>query len=1494
MTKIKNTKKGMAKKTLSISLAVAMLATSNVPVWAAEFTDGSDATFTSEAPAEVETPAEEVITDTEAPVVEKETADVAEATSSLVYDDTELAKFKTDEWGTKIELPSNAITYKDPAGGTVTGTINAYWTYKGNQIGNSSTTEATNKEDLANSIADINKKAPTPTKEECLEGGHFGLVVRIYVNGEINFSQTYDFGAAQCIDLTDYLANAENENFLKNRVNFPDQTYDGKEQKPAADYVDYKNPTDEEVMWGPQSGKNGVNVEEHIYIKDFAYDYVRTINGTNDLVSADRRLSAITGKDEKVDVLMKVTKPGYVGSYVYTDAFAINQRELTDEELNINFKKSSYEFTGAEITPAVSDMTAVNTVTGDDLTSFIDVVSSIGTWVESGKTASIAFEYKTDGSILRNYQNPNLKPFCFSSDNTVDIVKRDLSKCTVELQNDYSKGELDNMIRKGTAFKWGTELKVYDADHKELTSLYSYIANVVSTKDEKYYVTVKRGGTDERWVVNENTIEVATPNASLRRAKVYFEDAKTPESIDEKYREFSHVLSNGIEYTGEAYKVTKDDIYVMDWAKAEGNEAVTDNLYDIECDPTYNVGKHWVKIIGKGDYTGSTLTVWYEVTPASYKEHKLNNKVVFNDSYTSAAEYAEAIGLDVKAFNEAMKENIYTKKVDATTSKTFDLTKDDYTVEYKYNDVDANKNGNYLHNTITVTATITNPNYLDTTNMKHNNNVKVNNKGQVVITETVEIVHPSIADAKVEILGEYTFTGKKIIPEVKVTAADGTVLKEGVDYRLDVKHGEHATDKAEVVITATRKCTGEDKAKVYYEKGSVNEGNFFTIKPADITKIVASNSFEYNGEAHTPNLDQLDLELNKVDMNEFFEATMPKYFSNNVNAGTASVTLFVKDAWKGDFTAETTELNFTITPKAITDAQLKKGIFTVYAENGHILNFTAFEGFQYDGTAKTFKDAKYDSAKITLGKNNAYVLKNDKDYTIEYADNINPDQTGKDGKTSYVYVKLSPNFIAVKDKQEDGKYVASTDATITLQDGTVISNVAAQERYRIVKASVENAAVSVENPVYNFGDKVEPKVTVTVDGKALVEGTDYELVYDKDETYDATAENSKIVTVKGLNGYVGSTKVVKWGIDKKDLNSEDVTVTLDKKSYKPNEEPEVLAVVIDKNVVDASEYTVAYTDKEKGILTITGADKNFTGSKEVTYTVAVRADLADATVMGIKDEYEVTGEEIVPENIAVILNGKILTEEKDYTVTYKNNIEVGTATVTITAVEGSADYTGSIEKTFEIVEVKPLVEKTMIDRVEVVGNKATVILTGNVDGATGYDYVISTDKDCITNKDYDKVNKNVLDTETAFQYVDKGTYYAYCHAWTRDENGTKVFGEWSDAEEFTIESTTPAQPVITNVSVKGSTVTVTYTKAADALGYDVVLGTEVATVYREKRPVKYGELVKKNINGDKVTATFKNVPEGTYYAGLHAFNRTPDGGKKVFSPWSNIKTVVVK
>ena len=166
--------------------------------------------------------------------------------------------------------------------------------------------------------------------------------------------------------------------------------------------------------------------------------------------------------------------------------------------------------------------------------------------------------------------------------------------------------------------------------------------------------------------------------------------------------------------------------------------------------------------------------------------------------------------------------------------------------------------------------------------------------------------------------------------------------------------------------------------------------------------------------------------------------------------------------------------------------------------------------------------------------------------------------------------------------------------------------------------------------------------------------------------------------------------------------------------------------------------------------------------------------------------------------------------------------------------------------------------------------------------------------DCITNKNYGAVTKNQVKTTGSFEYVQQGTYYAYCHAWKRGADGKKVFGEWSNAFPFVVSAITPSQPVITSVKAKGSTVTVTYTQASDAKGYDVVLGTAAKKVNGEIRPVNYGTLVKKNVKGNVVKVTFKNVEKGTYYAGLHAFNRTSDDGKKVFSRWSNVKAVRVK
>ena len=242
------------------------------------------------------------------------------------------------------------------------------------------------------------------------------------------------------------------------------------------------------------------------------------------------------------------------------------------------------------------------------------------------------------------------------------------------------------------------------------------------------------------------------------------------------------------------------------------------------------------------------------------------------------------------------------------------------------------------------------------------------------------------------------------------------------------------------------------------------------------------------------------------------------------------------------------------------------------------------------------------------------------------------------------------------------------------------------------------------------------------------------------------------------------------------------------------------------------------------------------------------------------------------------MNGYIPVPTTEYTS--KNN---GDGTYTVTANSTSKNYTGSksVKADGKAADEKP--DAPMISSVKVVGNKATAILSGDSEGAAGYDYVISTDRDCITNKDYDSVNKNQVQTSTTFKYVQQGTYYAYCHAWKRDENGKKVFSDWSNAYPFVVSAITPDAPVITNVTVSGSTIKVTYKAAANATGYDVVLGTDSKKENGETRPYHYGNHKVLNLKEGTVTATFKNVPKGTWVVGMHAFNRTSEDGKKVFS-----------
>lgn len=191
-------------------------------------------------------------------------------------------------------------------------------------------------------------------------------------------------------------------------------------------------------------------------------------------------------------------------------------------------------------------------------------------------------------------------------------------------------------------------------------------------------------------------------------------------------------------------------------------------------------------------------------------------------------------------------------------------------------------------------------------------------------------------------------------------------------------------------------------------------------------------------------------------------------------------------------------------------------------------------------------------------------------------------------------------------------------------------------------------------------------------------------------------------------------------------------------------------------------------------------------------------------------------------------------------------------------------------------------------------NRVQAVLADKVDGAEGYDFVIGKKADCIKTGEFVQTCMDQKDLQGDFFYMPKGTYYVYSRAWKTSNDGTKVYSDWSQVSQVKVTATTPAQPKIQSVKVKGNTVTVTFTKAKNATGYDLVLGTSVKKVNGESRPVAYGKYVIKSKSSTRVTVTFKNVKKGTYYAGLHAYNRTAANKGKVFSKWSPARKVIVK
>ena len=199
---------------------------------------------------------------------------------------------------------------------------------------------------------------------------------------------------------------------------------------------------------------------------------------------------------------------------------------------------------------------------------------------------------------------------------------------------------------------------------------------------------------------------------------------------------------------------------------------------------------------------------------------------------------------------------------------------------------------------------------------------------------------------------------------------------------------------------------------------------------------------------------------------------------------------------------------------------------------------------------------------------------------------------------------------------------------------------------------------------------------------------------------------------------------------------------------------------------------------------------------------------------------------------------------------------------------------------------------TKISSYSIDRNKLTVRLSKGCAGAQGYDFVISRKSDMLKTGKFSKTVSSTGKPQASFRYLAKGTWYVAARSWVLDAQGNKVYGSWTKVKKIKITVVTPQQPKIRNITVKGNTVTVTYTKCKNATGYEILLGNKYKTSAGEKYPVK--KYLKRTEGKNTVTVTFTNVKKGTWYVTIRAWNQTSKDKSRVYSPYSTMKKFKTK
>ena len=357
-----------------------------------------------------------------------------------------------------------------------------------------------------------------------------------------------------------------------------------------------------------------------------------------------------------------------------------------------------------------------------------------------------------------------------------------------------------------------------------------------------------------------------------------------------------------------------------------------------------------------------------------------------------------------------------------------------------------------------------------------------------------------------------------------------------------------------------------------------------------------------------------------------------------------------------------------------------------------------------------------------------------------------PEYTNSNGEKSTWYVDTETDKVyLIPGYEYDGKvYVTATEdeeeigtRPVTIRNGVDI--VGTLKVGETLTANVKTEIASTSTVTYEWWTS---NSSIATSGNTIGTGTSYVLTESEAGKYIGIAVTE--TTSEGqTKTYLGITrgKVVSniIEVEKTKLTKPRVTGT-----YTYTGSSQTVSV----SGYDSSTMTISgNTATDAGTYTVTIGIKDTTNYEWIdgttsaimyNWTISPKS-VGTLTISGVNASYNYTGSEIKP---TVTISG--LTSGTDYTVAYENNVNVGTATITIT---GKGNYTGTITKTFEITSAGTIgIIATGFDGTyDGKAHGISITLTGTSEGATiRYGTVAGT-----------------YNLETSPAYTNVGTYTIY-------------------------------------------------------------------------------------------------------------------------------------